>query len=130
MTPSGITKLEKDEILKNKYTIESWKSEANAVKYSLEKAKDLIEGVWNTYSDVIDEWGIREIEESLETLMPRDKEVEQVRASSKEEIKNLSVLESEAMGFLVISLARMAARVEENTRLAKKGIKEIVAQTI
>ena len=55
MPPPGITKLEKDEILKYRYTIESWKSEAEAVKSSLEKVGDLIEGVWNTCSDVLDE---------------------------------------------------------------------------
>ena len=123
-------KLGKDEILKYKYTIESWKSEADAVKYSLENVEDLIEGVWNTFLDVIDEWGIIEIEESLKTLMPRVEEVEQIRASSEAEIKNLSVLNSEVLDFSVISPVRMVAQVEQNARLAKKGIKEIAALTI
>ena len=50
------------------------------MKYSVEKSKDLIEGVWNTCLDVIDEWGIIKIEESLETFTLRAEEVE-VRAS-------------------------------------------------
>ena len=41
------TKLVK--ILKYRYTIESWKSEADAIKSSLEKVGDLVEGVWNTF---------------------------------------------------------------------------------
>ena len=99
MPPPGITKLEKDEILKYRYTIESWKSEAEAVKSSLEKVGDLIEGVWNTCSDVLDEQGIGKIEESLEALTPKAETVEQVRAASEAEIMDLSVLDSEAMHF-------------------------------
>lgn len=48
----GISKLGKDEMLKYRYTIESWKSEADAIKVSLEKAKDFIEGVWNSCSNI------------------------------------------------------------------------------
>ena len=76
MPPPGITKLRKDEILKYKYTIESWKSEVDVVKSSLEKVGELIEGVCKTFSGVLDEWGINEIEESLEALMLRTEEVE------------------------------------------------------
>ena len=117
-------------MLKYRYTIELWKYEADVVKSSLEKAEDLIEGVWNTCSDVIDDWGIDEIEESLESFMPKAEDVEQVRASSKADINNLSVLYSKSMYFSVISLAKMTARVEENAQLARKGIKEIAALTI
>jgi hypothetical protein len=42
----------------------------------------LIEGVWNTYLDVIEEWGICKIEESLEIFTPRVEDVEKERASS------------------------------------------------
>ena len=128
--PPGIMKLAKYEILKYRYTIESWKSKADVVKSSLEKVRDLIERVWNTYSDILDEWGIDKTEESLEALTPRTEEVEHVRASSEEEIKNLVVLDSEMMDFSIISPARMAARVEENAQIAKIGIKEIAALTI
>ena len=46
----------------------------------------MIEGVWNTCSYVIDEWGIKEIEESLETLTLKAEDVEKVRASSEVDI--------------------------------------------
>ena len=92
-------KVGKDEIWKYRYTTESWKSEVDALRSSLEKARDLIEGVWNTCSDVLNEWGIDEIGESLEALTPRMEELEQVRASSKAKIKNLVVLYSEEMDF-------------------------------
>ena len=56
---------------------------------------------------MLDEWVIREIKESLEALMPK------VRAS-EEEIKDLSVLDSKAMHFSLISPTRMTAWVDEN----------------
>lgn len=40
------------------------------------------------------------------------------------------MLDAEAMEFSVVSPTKLIARVEEQTRLAKKGIKEIVALTI
>ena len=43
--PLGIPKLGKDEMLKYRYTIESWRSEADKLKTSLEKVEDLVEGV-------------------------------------------------------------------------------------
>lgn len=51
--------------------------------YRSKGAGDLIEGVWNTCSDVLDEWGIGEIEESLEYLTLKAEVVEQVRAASE-----------------------------------------------
>ena len=80
---------------------------------SLEKVEDLIQGVWNSCLDVIEEWGIDEIEESLETFTPRVEDIEQARAAAKEEITNLSVLDVEAMEFSVISQTKLTARVEE-----------------
>ena len=65
-------------MLKYRYTVESWRSEANIVKASLEKVEDLVEGVWNTYSDIMEEWGIGEIEDSLETFTPKAEDMEQV----------------------------------------------------
>lgn len=114
MPPPRITKLRKVEILKYRYTIKSLKSEVDVVKSSLEKVRDLIEGIWNTFSNILDEWGINEIEESLEALMSRTEEVEQVKASLEVEIKNLAVLDSKVMDLLVFSPARMEAQVEEN----------------
>ena len=52
--PPGISNLKKDEMLKYRYIIESWKFEVDVVKASLEEAGDLIEGVWNSCSDVIE----------------------------------------------------------------------------
>ena len=52
------------------------------VKSSIERARDLIERVWNTCSDVLDEWGIGEIEEYIESLMSKTEVVEQARATS------------------------------------------------
>ena len=69
--PPGISKLGKDEMLKYRYTVESWKSEADNVNASLEKVKGLVVGIWNNCSDVIEEWGVGEIEESLEAFMPQ-----------------------------------------------------------
>ena len=123
----GIVKLGKEEIINYRYTIESWKFETNVVKSSLEKVGDPIEGVWNTYLDVLNECGIDEIEESLEAL---EKAVEWVMATLEAEIKDLLVLDSEAILFLVIFPARMAARVDENVQMAKKGIKEVASLTI
>ena len=100
------------------------------VKLLLERDRDLIEGIWNTCSNVLDEWGINESEESLETLMPKAKVVEQARAASEAEIRDLEVLDSEAIHFLVISPARMVARVDENAWIAKKSIKEVASLNI
>ena len=114
-------------MLKYKYTIESWRPEADNVKASLEKAEDLAEGSCNMCSDVMEEWGIDEIEDSLKTFTLKDEDVEQVRASSEAEITNWSLLDAEAMKFLVVSLAKLIARVEEQVWLTKKGIKGIVS---
>lgn len=62
--------------------------------------------------------------------MPKIEVVEQVRASSVAKIWDLAVLNSEAMHFLVISPVKMTARVDKNTQIAKKGIKEIASLTI
>ena len=96
-------------MLKYRYIVESWRFEANIGKDSLEKAEDLVEGVWNTYSDVMEEWGIGEIEGSLETFTPKAEDVEQVRASSEAKITNWLVLDTKAMEFSVVSLAKLIA---------------------
>lgn len=86
MPPPRIIKLGKDELINYRYTIESWRSEADSIKSSVERAKDLIEGMWNTCSDVLDELGIGEIEQSLETLTSKNKVVEKMRVTSAIEI--------------------------------------------
>ena len=48
----------------------------------------------------------------------------------KEEIQDLVVLDSEAKHLSVVSPAKMTTRVDENSRIAKKGIKEISSLTI
>lgn len=53
----------------------------------LERVEDLIEGVWNTCSDVLDEWGISEIEEYLETLTPKLEVVEQSRPPQRQRFR-------------------------------------------
>lgn len=128
--PPGIAKLGKYEIINYRYTIESKKFEADAVKSSLENVGDLIEGVWNTCSNVLFEWGIGEIEESLETLTPKIEAVEQERAASEEEIQDLAVLNSKAMHFSMVSPVKIYAQVDENARISKRGIKEIASLTI
>ena len=71
-----IANLGKDEIINYRYTIWSWKTEADIVKSSIERVRYLIEDLWNTCFDVLDEWGIGEIEESLESIMPKTKVLE------------------------------------------------------
>ena len=117
--PPRIINLGKDQLINYRYTLESWRFEVDVVKSSIERAGDLI-GVWNT---CLDEWGIGEIEESLESLTSKKEVVEQERSSSVVEIQDLAMVDSEAMHFSVISPAKMTTRVDENSRIAKKGIK-------
>ena len=84
----------------------------------------------NNCSNVIEEWGIGEIEEYLEAFTPKDEDVEKNRVSSEEEITNLSILDAEVMEFSVISPAKLTARIDEQAQLARKGIKEITTITI
>ena len=53
--------------------------------------------------------------------------MEQARASTEEEITNLSMLDAEVMEFSIISPTKLIARVEEQAWLARKGIKEIAS---
>lgn len=73
--------------------------------------------MWNPCSDILEEWGIGEIEESVnivESLAPNIEAVESVRASSATYIKELAVLDSEAIHFSLLSLAQLATRVVEH----------------
>lgn len=74
--PPRTVKLEKDDLISYKCILEIWKFEAELVKSSIERAGDLVEGMWNACLDVLDEWGIDEIEESLESLRPKTEVVE------------------------------------------------------
>ena len=65
-------------------------------------------GMWNACSNVLDEWGIDEIEESLESLTPKNEVVEQVRVTSATEIQYLAVVDSEAIHFSLILPAQIA----------------------
>ena len=64
--------------------------------------------MWNACSDVLDEWGIGEIEESLESLTLKNEVVEEVRATWAIEIQDLVVIDSEAIHFSFISPTEMA----------------------
>lgn len=55
--------------------------------------------MWNACSDVLDKWGIHKIEDSLESLTPKNEVVEEVRATSATEIQDLVIIDSEAIHF-------------------------------
>ena len=52
-------------------------------KTTIERVDELVEGVWNNYSDAMKEWGIGEVEETLESFTSKAKDVEQLQASSE-----------------------------------------------
>lgn len=64
--------------------------------------------MWNTCSDVLDGWGINEIEESLESLTPKIEVVEQVRDASTTDTQDLAIMDFEAIHFSLISPTQMA----------------------
>lgn len=66
--PPRIIKLKKDVMIGFKCILKSWKSDVDLVKSSLYRFRDLAEGMWNSCSYILEEWGIREIEESLHTI--------------------------------------------------------------
>ena len=128
--PPGIPKLGKDEILKYRYTLEAWKFEVESAKTMLERAEELTEGVWNNFSNAMQEWGIGEFEETLEAFTSKAEDVEQLRASLEEEITNLSVLDAESMEISIVEPAKLMTQIQEQAKLAKKGIKEVAALTV
>ena len=128
--PSGIPKLGKDEIFKYNYTSETWKSEVENTKTAIERADELAEGVWNNYADAMEEWGIGEVEETLEAFTSKAKDVEKLRASSETKITDLSILDAESMEISMVEPAKLTTQIKEQARLAKKEIKEIVTLTI
>jgi hypothetical protein len=128
--PPGIPKLGKDEIFKYIYSLEAWKSEVENAKIAIERVDVLAKGVWNNCSDAMEEWGIWEVEETLEAFTSKVEDVEKFQASSEREITDLSVLDVKSMDILAMEPAKLMAQIKEQARLAKKGIKEIVALTI
>ena len=111
--PSGIPKLEKDEMFKYKYTFEAWKFEVENAKTAIERADDLAEGIWSNWSDAMEEWGIGEIEEIIEAFTSKAEDVEQIRASSEMEITNLSILDVESMEISVVEPAKLTTQTKE-----------------
>ena len=99
-------------------------------KTSIEKVDDLAEGIWNNYLDAMEEWGIGEIKETFEAFTSKAEDVEQIRACSETEITDLLVLDVESMEILVVDPVKLTTQIKEHARLAKKGIKEIVALTV
>jgi hypothetical protein len=83
--------------------------------------------MWNACSDVLDECGIKDIEEYLEFQTPKNEVVEQVRAALATKIQDLAVVDSEAIHFSLISLAQMATRVNAHAKITREGIKEIAS---
>lgn len=127
MPPPRIIKLGKYELINYIYTLESWRFEAALVKSSIERVEDLIEGMWNTCLDVLADWRIGEIEESLESLTSKNEVVEQRRVASAIEVQELEVVDSKAMHFSLISPAQMISRVNEHDQIPEKGIKEVTS---
>ena len=94
-------------MFKYRYTVEAWKSKVENAKAAIEKADDLAEGMRNNCSDAMEEWGIGEIEETLEAFTSKAEDVEQIRASSEMEITDLSLLDIESMEILVVEPAKL-----------------------
>ena len=110
--------------------LESWKCEANLVKSLIEWAGDLAEGMWNSCSDILEEWGIGEIKESMEYLTPKIEVIERARAAFVADILDLEVVDSEVIHLSLISPMQMATQVDEHAMITRKGIKEIASLVI
>ena len=62
-------------------------------------------------------------------FISKAKDVEQLRASSEVEITDLSVLDVEAMEISMVELTKLTIQIQEHSKLAKKGIKEVATLT-
>ena len=111
--PPGIPKLGKDKNFKYRYTLESWKSEVENAKTTIEKVDELVEGVLNNCSDAMEEWGIGEVEEMLEVFKSKAEDMEQLQSSSETKITDLSVLDAEPMEILVVDPTKLMAQIKE-----------------
>ena len=131
--PPGIIKLEKDDVIGFQCILDSWNFEAGFVKSLLDRASYLIEGVWDSFSDILEEWGIVEIEESLDTIKFIEQKIEaikHVRVSSLIDIEDLAALDSGAIHFSLLAPVQLATWVFEYNRIVKKAIKEITSLVI
>ena len=90
----------------------------------------MTKGVWNDCSASMNGWGIGEFEEMLEAFTSKADDVEKLQASLKVEITDLSVLDVESMEMSVVELAKLTTQIHEKAKLAKKGIKEVIALTV
>ena len=79
----------------------------------IERVDELAEGVWNNCSDAREEWGIREIEETLEAFTSKVEDVERIRASSEMEITDLSVLDVESMEISMVEPFKLTTQIKE-----------------
>jgi hypothetical protein len=129
----GISKLEKDDKIGFECILESWKYEADLVKSLLEKVSDLVKGLWDSCSDILKEWGIGEIEESLdaiESVAPNIEAVNHVRVSLVIDIEDLTIFDSEAIHFSLLYPMQLATWIDEYNIIVRKGIKKIVTLVI
>ena len=60
-------------MLKYRYNVKSWKSKVDVVKASLENEEDLTEGVWSTYSDVVTNLLVLDVEVMEFSIIPPTK---------------------------------------------------------
>lgn len=51
------------------------KSKVENAKTAIEREDELAKGVWNNCSDSMEEWGIREVEETLEVFTSKAEDV-------------------------------------------------------
>ena len=63
-------------MFKYRYIVEGWKYEVENANIAIERVDDLVEGLWNNCSDGMEEWGIGEIEETLEAFTSKAEDVE------------------------------------------------------
>ena len=56
--------------------------------------------------------------------------MEQLRASSETETADMSVLDTEPMEISMVEPTKLMAQTKEWAKLAKKGVKEVVALTV
>lgn len=117
-----------DDVISFKCILESWKSNVDLVKSSLDQASDLVEGMWGSCSDILEEWEIRENGESLDTnesLAPNIEVIKHVRASLVTDIEELATVDSKTIHFSLLAPIQLATRVFDHNRIVEKGIKEI-----
>lgn len=111
--PLGIPNLRKDKMFKYMYIVEAWKFEVENAKTTIERANGLAKGIWNNCLDAMEEWGIREIKEMLETFTSKAKDLEQIWASLETEITDLLVLDVETMEISMVDPTKLMAQIKE-----------------